>query len=80
MPIQKLNLFLKAIQTVNLQRHSIKKLSEKRADSVFKFLTDNGIEASRLSTVGFGEMAPTVSNDTAEGRAQNRRVEIKLSN
>ena len=56
------------------------KLSEKRADSVFKFLTDNGIEASRLSTAGFGEMSPTASNDTVEGRSQNRRVEIKLSN
>lgn len=56
------------------------KLSEKRADSVFKFLTDNGIEASRLSISGFGETAPAASNDTAEGRSQNRRVEIKLSN
>ena len=56
------------------------KLSEKRADSVFKFLTDNGIEASRLSVSGFGETSPAASNDTAEGRSQNRRVEIKLSN
>ena len=56
------------------------KLSEKRADSVFKFLTENGIEASRLSISGFGETAPAASNDTAEGRSQNRRVEIKLLN
>jgi outer membrane protein OmpA-like peptidoglycan-associated protein len=56
------------------------KLSEKRATSVLNFLTSNGIEASRLSTVGFGETAPVASNDTSEGRAQNRRVEVKLSN
>ena len=56
------------------------KLSEKRAASVLNFLTSNGIEASRLSTVGFGETAPVASNDTSEGRAQNRRVEVKLSN
>ena len=56
------------------------KLSEKRAASVLNFLISNGIEASRLSTVGFGETAPVASNDTSEGRAQNRRVEVKLSN
>jgi outer membrane protein OmpA-like peptidoglycan-associated protein/outer membrane protein W len=56
------------------------KLSEKRANSVFNFLTENGIDASRLSSVGFGETAPIASNDTSEGRAQNRRVEVKLSN
>lgn len=56
------------------------KLSEKRAASVLNFLTSNGVEASRLSTVGFGETAPVASNDTSEGRAQNRRVEVKLSN
>ena len=56
------------------------KLSEKRASSVFNFLTVNGIDASRLSSVGFGETAPIASNDTSEGRAQNRRVEVKLSN
>ena len=56
------------------------KLSEKRADSVLNFLTSNGIDASRLSTVGFGETAPVASNDTSDGRAQNRRVEVKLSN
>ena len=56
------------------------KLSEKRAASVLNFLISNGIEASRLSTVGFGETAPVASNDTSEGRTQNRRVEVKLSN
>lgn len=56
------------------------RLSEKRASAVLTFLTENGIDASRLSTVGFGETAPAASNDTSEGRAQNRRVEVKLSN
>jgi outer membrane protein OmpA-like peptidoglycan-associated protein/outer membrane protein W len=56
------------------------RLSEKRASSVLNFLTANGIDVSRLSTVGFGEMAPVASNDTLEGRAQNRRVEVKLAN
>ena len=56
------------------------RLSEKRASSVLNFLTANGIDVSRLSTVGFGEMAPIASNDTLEGRAQNRRVEVKLAN
>ena len=56
------------------------KLSEKRASSVLNFLTENGIDASRLSTLGFGENSPVASNDTSEGRAQNRRVEVKLSN
>ena len=55
------------------------KLSEKRASSVFNFLAENGIDASRLSTVGFGETSPIAPNDTSEGRAQNRRVEVKLS-
>ena len=41
------------------------KLSEKRAASVLNFLISNGIEASRLSTVGFGELAPIAPNDSA---------------
>ena len=56
------------------------RLSEKRASSVFNFLTKNGIDGSRLSTVGFGELAPIAPNDTSDGRAQNRRVEVKLLN
>lgn len=56
------------------------KLSEERAAKVVDFLTSNGVEASRLSSVGFGETSPIASNDTAEGRAANRRVEVKLAN
>jgi OOP family OmpA-OmpF porin len=51
------------------------KLSERRADSVRKLLTERyGIDASRLTSVGYGESRPIASNDTEAGRAQNRRV------
>ncbi len=56
------------------------KLSEERAAKVVDFLTSNGVDASRLSSVGFGETSPIASNDTAEGKATNRRVEVKLAN
>ena len=51
------------------------KLSQRRADAVKAMLVDRfGIDASRLSAVGYGELKPIASNDTVEGRAQNRRV------
>jgi OmpA-OmpF porin, OOP family len=53
------------------------RLSERRADYVIKFFTDRGIDKSRLVKGFFGETQPAVSNDTAEGMAMNRRVEIK---
>lgn len=52
-------------------------LSERRADSVANYLVQSGVSASQLSVVGYGETQPIASNDTAEGRAQNRRVEIR---
>lgn len=55
------------------------KLSEKRADAVKKFLVKEGIEDGRLTTRGFGETDPTDSNDTAAGRANNRRVVFKIT-
>ena len=55
-------------------------LSEKRAESVTKYLTDKGIDASRLSAIGFGKRMPVADNNTEEGRALNRRVEIQLIN
>ena len=51
-------------------------LSEKRAASVLKYLNDAGIDASRLSSKGFGLSKPVAGNDSEAGRAQNRRVEL----
>jgi OOP family OmpA-OmpF porin len=44
------------------------------------YLVSKGIDASRLSAAGYGEEKPVASNDTKEGRALNRRSELKLSN
>ena len=55
-----------------------KKLSQKRVESVAKYLTNKGIAADRLEPRGFGEEVPIQDNKTAEGRAANRRVEFNL--
>ncbi len=52
-------------------------LSKRRAQAVMKWLTDKGITASRLTAQGFGEAQPVADNDSAAGRALNRRVEIR---
>ncbi|MEE9271297.1 MAG: OmpA family protein [Candidatus Krumholzibacteria bacterium] len=54
------------------------KLSERRAMSVRTFFIDMGVMASRLETVGYGELRPVASNDRQTGRDQNRRVEIEI--
>lgn len=54
------------------------KLSDERAASVKSYLTSIGMDASRLSSIGYGETRPIASNDTKAGRQQNRRVEISL--
>ena len=54
-------------------------LSRRRAQSVANYLISKGVDASRLSTRGMGPDQPIASNDTADGRAQNRRVEVNLT-
>ncbi|CAG4995072.1 Putative K(+)-stimulated pyrophosphate-energized sodium pump [Dyadobacter sp. CECT 9275] len=55
------------------------KLSTARAESVEGSLRDLGIEASRLESEGYGEEHPVASNETEEGRAQNRRISIRVT-
>lgn len=55
------------------------RLSERRAQAVADYLSQGGIAASRITTVGYGERQPVASNATESGRAQNRRVEITLT-
>jgi outer membrane protein OmpA-like peptidoglycan-associated protein len=55
-----------------------KDLSQRRADEVMRYLVRKGVDASRLEAVGYGEERPLDSNDTAEGRAANRRVEFNI--
>jgi outer membrane protein OmpA-like peptidoglycan-associated protein len=54
------------------------KLSEKRATTVALYLHSRGVAKERLAAIGHGEAHPVAGNDTAEGRARNRRVEITL--
>jgi chemotaxis protein MotB len=54
-------------------------LSQKRADNVMQFMISRGVNPSMVSAQGFGEANPVASNDTPEGRAKNRRVELTLA-
>ncbi len=54
------------------------KLSERRAKSVSDYLLSRNVLASRLVTVGYGETRPIASNESAAGRAENRRVELLI--
>jgi OOP family OmpA-OmpF porin len=53
-------------------------LSQNRAKSVKNYLVGNGVDSGRLTATGYGEEQPVASNDTSEGRAENRRVELKV--
>jgi len=53
-------------------------LSQRRATSVASYLSSHGVTGTRVVTIGAGEAHPVASNDTEEGRAQNRRVEITI--
>ncbi|MFH0842037.1 MAG: OmpA family protein [Bacteroidota bacterium] len=54
-------------------------LSEKRAGAVSTYLTDKAITPARVTTRGFGELAPKYDNTATDGRTQNRRVEFLIS-
>ena len=53
-------------------------LSQKRADAVKTYLVSKGISASRIIALGYGETKPIADNGTPEGKAQNRRTEVKV--
>lgn len=55
------------------------KLSQQRADSVREFLTQQGLSANAVTSVGLGKAEPVADNSTNEGRQKNRRVEIIVS-
>ena len=54
------------------------KLGQRRADSVRNYLVNKGISGKRIRTESYGESRPVATNETAEGRAQNRRVELRV--
>lgn len=54
-------------------------LSQRRAETVKQALIEEGVDASRFSSAGRGELDPIADNHTKEGREQNRRIEVKLS-
>jgi outer membrane protein OmpA-like peptidoglycan-associated protein len=54
-------------------------LSRRRAESVTNFLVSRGVSRARIETIGYGEDYPIADNTTEEGRAQNRRVEIRIT-
>jgi chemotaxis protein MotB len=64
-----------------LQREGITSnqiLSQKRAENVMEFIISQGVKPDLISAKGFGEADPVATNDTAKGRAQNRRVELSV--
>ncbi len=54
-------------------------LSQKRADNVMQYMISQGVKPDLVSAHGYGEDNPVASNDTAEGKAQNRRVELTIA-
>jgi len=54
-------------------------LSQRRASTVGQYLQSKGVQQQRIATTGFGETHPVASNDTPDGRSQNRRVELVLT-
>ena len=65
-----------------LQRQGITSnevLSQRRAEDVMAYLISQGVKPELISAQGFGDTSPVGPNDTAQGRAQNRRVELSLA-
>ena len=54
------------------------RLSDRRASSVVAYLVEAGVERERIKAVGYGSSSPIADNETAEGRARNRRIEFKV--
>jgi len=54
-------------------------LSQKRAENVMQYMISQGVKSNLVSAHGYGEADPVAPNDTAEGRAQNRRVELTIA-
>jgi outer membrane protein OmpA-like peptidoglycan-associated protein len=54
------------------------RLSERRAQAVREYFVGKGVAAERLTAKGYGEAEPVADNGTAEGRAENRRVELRV--
>ncbi|ANX04504.1 OmpA family protein [Immundisolibacter cernigliae] len=54
-------------------------LSQRRAGSVSAYLVEKGVDASRMTAVGYGESQPVADNSTEAGRAENRRVELRIT-
>ena len=54
------------------------KLSKNRAESIKKYLVENGISEGRITTVGSGELYPKFPNDSSENKGLNRRIEAKV--
>lgn len=53
-------------------------LSQRRAEAVRRFMVEQGVELQRIHTIGFGEAHPVATNRSPDGRAQNRRVTVKI--
>jgi len=55
------------------------RLSQRRSNSVMKYLVDKGIDKNRIAAKGYGEKEPKESNETDKGRASNRRTEVRIT-
>ena len=67
----------KALQQQGITSNEV--LSQKRAEAVMAYLTAHGVKPDMIAAQGHGEADPVASNSTAQGRAQNRRVEVTLA-